>query len=134
MFAEADETRFLIQEPNQIRIFSIDTSKIDKNEDDEDGQDEEDVKIIISPIWESQKLHKEMQLNRTKSKHEWFSAQSQFHSSISILSKIDKLKFKDVNQIEEFFFFFDDYHIYMFFKKPRQPDQLPFVVFEDEMI
>jgi helix-turn-helix protein len=57
LFAEADETRFAIEEQNTIHMFEItmQEKEIEKGEDESDDEEEKEVKVIIEPqiklIW-----------------------------------------------------------------------------------
>lgn len=57
LFAEADETRFAIEEKNTIHLFEIimEEKEIEKGEDESDDEEEKEVKVIIEPkiklIW-----------------------------------------------------------------------------------
>ncbi len=98
---------------------------IDENDDNEDGNysDYEDQMPEIQLIWASEYLDKDNLMFKTKSKYQWFG--EQFHSAISIQDRNDKERFKGTNKaeqfkkIQEYFFFFDSYHMYMFYKIQR---------------
>ena len=62
----------------------------------------------------------------------------EFHSAISIINRDDKVKYKDYpkdvldKEAQQYFFLFDDHHIYIFYKKPIEGR--PYVVFYEEEV
>lgn len=110
----------------------------DENGGELDSQVGSDALPEIKMIWMSEILDKDKLLFRRKSKHMWF--KEQFHSAISIQDRNDKERFKGIKkeqvffQIQEYFFFFDRYHMYMFYKLKRENQQSSFVVLEDQNI
>lgn len=54
MFAEASETRFLVQEEGYITICTIDAEEVEVDENDDNAQEKQgQVKINIGYYWQS---------------------------------------------------------------------------------
>ena len=87
-FAEADETRFLIQENDQLSIYTIQAKELQANINDDNYEEMKGrAEIIIKPYWSSPKLEFNAEDVKKKSNYPLF---GEFHSAISIIDRNDK--------------------------------------------
>ena len=122
MFAEADETRFIIQEEDSISMYEM--AMVEEEDDAKNSSDDEnaegvakkkkDPHLQVNFIWRKDGIIKEAEnLGKMHNpSHSFF--KEDLHSSVSILDKLEKEKAKGKSdvKINEHFFFMDNYHIY----------------------
>lgn len=106
LFAEADETRFLIQSSDSIVMYEITIPELPEEEENPDESDngEEKEKPQVAPevkeIWRVDGLEEQTKNTKRFEGDKKAHFATDLHSAVSIQDKLDKEKYKGIKKEE----------------------------------